>query len=96
MRGEVLKMGFSQGRKHLPLSKNSHHPQLLAPLGLCLPWWSWRGCRVYIPGKPLEIGKWQWGDTLALGGTGGKPSCLKGFWAFLHLAWGGSFLWPGA
>lgn len=77
----------SQGRKHLPLTKNSHHPQLLSPLVLHLPW-----C---IPSNPLHSwqtpgdGKgWQWGDALALGGTGGKPSSLKEFWAFLHLSWG--------
>ena len=54
LRGEVLKMGFSQGRKRLQLAKNTHRPQLPAPLWLYLPRWgpegmqglrSWRGCK---------------------------------------------------
>lgn len=52
--GEVLKMGFSQGRKCLQLAKNTHCPQLPAPMWLYLQRGgpegtqglrSWRGCK---------------------------------------------------
>lgn len=78
LRGEVLKMGFSQGRKHLQLAKNTHWLQLLAPPWLYLQRGARRGCTTCVPGvaasKSLEIPKGRRRrDVLASGGARRKP-----------------------
>lgn len=72
LRGEVSKMGFSQGRKHFQLAKNTPWLQLLAPLWLYLQRGARRGCTTCILGvaasKSLEIPKGRrWRDVLASG-----------------------------
>lgn len=60
LRGEVLKMGFSQGRKRLQLTKNTRCPQLPAPRWLYLQpgGGGRRGCRVCVPG--VQAKPWRY------------------------------------
>lgn len=80
--GEVLKMGFSQGRKCLQLAKNTHCPQLPAPMWLYLQRGGPRGDTGFAFLAWLQANSRRYqrdGDgemLLSSGGTRRKPSSL--------------------